>query len=329
VSAGAVGKRFFRDSQEECSRLREKDQAQREGRKWFGGLCAATHGAAIDPAWLKYLRMTATATVCTSFGFAMAADGRRSWDHNPTPRSREGESETVQKIFEIARRDAAFAYCIRGDTVNESVSWDIAAELQSSIASLSERRFASSTRFIQALCLDLEGRVELAKQRGQLDGYPTTEVSLAGYFRDSPCWVEVQFRPHRLGLSHQIVPRDCEPGRNFMSGSQILNQMIQWGDSRVAHLVDGLLSDENMTLETAACFARKYIEMCCSPLIRGLEPDGCKSIGGHVHVATVRPPSRSLGSMLRRWLGRGSSPQTGFQWVRPPILNPVVKNETK
>jgi hypothetical protein len=264
--------------------------------------------------------MTATATVYSSSGFAMAADGRRSWGHSPTPTSRHGESENVQKIFEIARKDAALAYCIRGDTVNESMSWDIAAEAQGSVASLGARHFPNAARFIRAVCLDLQGRIEAARERGQLEGYPTSELSFAGYFRDLPCWFEAQFRPHRSRLFHQLVVRNCEPSLNFMSGSQILNRMIEGNDSRISPLFDGL-NDESMSLVEAAFFARDYVEMCCSPLIRGLEPDGARTIGGHLHVATVSPPDRSLRSRVRRWAGRGSSPQTGFRWIRPPILS--------
>jgi hypothetical protein len=101
-----------------------------QGSKWFGGLCGAKYGAVIVPAWLKYLQMTATATIYTSSGFAIAADGRHSWGHQPTPKTREGESDTVQKIFEITHRGAALAFCVRGDSVSEERSWDIAIELE-------------------------------------------------------------------------------------------------------------------------------------------------------------------------------------------------------
>jgi hypothetical protein len=288
-----------------------------QGSRWFGGLCGAGYGAEILPKWVRYLRMTATATLFTSSGFAMAADGRRSWGHRPTLKSRQGESDTVQKIFEITRADSTFAYCIRGDTVNEDMSWDIAAEIQSSVVSLSPKRFANPTGFIRALCLDIQERIEDAKQRRQLEDYPTSDISFAGYFSNAPCWVEAQFRPYQARLLHHITARDCDPGRNFMSGSQILNSMIQGGDPRVAYLfVD--LNDEKMSLETAACFARKYVETCCSPLIRGLEPDGCTTVGGHIHVAMVTPHGSSW---IRRYItGRGSkrSQPTGFQWVTPP-----------
>jgi hypothetical protein len=43
-----------------------------------------------------------------------------------------------------------------------------------------------------------------------------------------------------------------------------------------------------------------YIEACCSQEGRKLDPDGCEGIGGHIHVATVKPRS-------------------GFQWIIPPL----------
>jgi hypothetical protein len=169
---------LFSDSQEECSPLPDKGQAESGGRRWFGGYCG--RGSAILPAWLRYLRMTATATVYTSSGFAMAADGRRSWDSRPTLRSRDGESDKVKKIFEITRRDAALAYCVRGDTINENMSWDIASEMISTVAALRDKRFANSSRFIHALCLDLQSRIESARERRLLNGYPTSEMTFAG-----------------------------------------------------------------------------------------------------------------------------------------------------
>jgi len=288
--------------------------------KWFGGLCGAKYGAEIVPAWVEYLKMTATATIYASSGFAMAADGRQSWGYSPTFRSREGESETVQKIFEITRKDAALAYCIRGETVNEGMSWDIAAELQNSVASLSPRRFADSARFIGALCLDLEGRIEHARQRGQLDGYPTTELCFVGYFRSAPCWIDVQFLSYRnqSGSLHRVMPRDCHPGRNYMSGSPVLNQMILDDDPRTAHLLG--LKNSDISLDAATDFARNYIETCCSPLIREVEPDGCKTVGGHIHVATVTPYESSWITRYIAGSGGKRSGNTGFHWVTQPTI---------
>jgi hypothetical protein len=250
--------------------------------------------------------MTATATLCTSFGFAMAADGRRSFDHDFT--TQHGESDSVQKIFEISRKDAAFAYCIRGETINEQMTWDIAAELWKTIESLKTKRFLNGVRFVKAICSDLQERIGVAKSRGHLERFPTSQITFAGYFHRVPCWIDASFHFSRLGFIYQLEEYNCTPGRNFCSGSDILARLIRQGDERVFDFF-AELNDEKQSLDTAAFMAGKYIELCCSPLIRGLEPDECKTVGGHIHVATVTP---------LRW--RWFKPNTGgFRWEIEPL----------
>jgi hypothetical protein len=240
----------------------------------------------------------------------MAADSRQSW--RPTSTSRwEVRSDKTQKIFEISRGASAIAYCIRGDTVNEDRSWDIAAELQSSIASVSAKRSLNS--FVRAVCSGLQDRIESAKKRGQLKGYPITELCFIGYFRDDPCWADVQFDFHKDsdGLLYYLLARDCRPGCADLRGAVVLNRMIEDDDPRAGHLLD-LNKNQDMPLDEAVSLARGYIEMCCSPLIRGLEDDGCGAIGGPPQVATVSPRDRSR-STIQRWLGCFGT-RAAFQW---------------
>jgi hypothetical protein len=260
--------------------------------------------------------MTAIAAVHTPHGFAIAADGRRSWQYRATAISRQFESETVQKIFEIASGDVALAYFIRGDTVSEDGSWDIADQIREAVQSVNAANFNSCLRFADALCATVQGGIEKARRLRRLDGYPNTEICILGYFRGTASWIDAIFHPHlnQFGLHYSLFPRDCE-GRIFLSGSQILDQMIVSGDARIA--VQLPFRTFNRSLPAAVSFVRNYIETCGSPLIRDLEPDGCKTVGGHIHVATVMKPIRT--SWLSKLFRKRTNADGGFKWATPPF----------
>ncbi|MGA7766826.1 MAG: hypothetical protein WCA27_11460 [Candidatus Sulfotelmatobacter sp.] len=259
--------------------------------------------------------MTAVAAIYTAEGFAIAADGRRSWSYHPTAVSHQFESEAVQKIFGIASDNLALAYFIRGDTVSEDGSWDIADELREAAKLVSAEEFDSCPRFVNALCATVQARIERAIRIRRLEGYPNTQICILGYFGETASWVDATFHPHlnEVGLRYYIWPRDCE-GRVFLSGSEILNQMIVSGDTRVVAQLP--FRTAGNSIQAAASFVRNYIETCCSPLIRQLEPDGCKTVGGHIHVATIAEPTKT--SWLSK-LFRKPDADGGFKWVTPPM----------
>lgn len=260
--------------------------------------------------------MTAIGALYTPQGFAIAADGRRSWQYRPTATSRQFESETVQKIFAIVIGDVALAYFIRGDTVSEDGSWDIADQIRESAQRVNPGDFSSCPRFVNALCATVQGGIEKARRLRELDGFPNTEICILGYFRETPSWIDATFHPHlnQLGLHYYLYPRDCE-GRIFLSGSQILDQMIVSGDARIAAQLP--LRSANRSLQDAVSFVRNYVETCCSPLIRQLEPDGCKTVGGHIHVATIEKPTRT--SWLLKAFRQQPKADGGFKWAIPPL----------
>src|SRR5579864_6114234 len=179
--------------------------------------------------------MTAIAAVHTPQGFAIAADGRRSWQYRATDISRQFESETVQKIFEIASDDVALAYFIRGDTVSEDGSWDIASQIREAVQSVNEAKCSTCLRFADALCAAVQGGIEKARSLRRLDGYPNTQICILGYFRGTASWIDAIFQPrlNQCGVHYHLFPRDCD-GRIFLSGSQILDRMTVREDARIA-----------------------------------------------------------------------------------------------
>jgi hypothetical protein len=147
-----------------------------------------------------------------------------------------------------------------------------------------------------------------------LQGFPNSQITFAGYYRGEPCWVDASFRLFGLGFVYRLEEYNCTPGRNFCTGSEVLNRLIKDGDERVSRFFVEL-NDENQSLDSAAFMAQKYIELCCSPLIRSLESDGCRTIGGRIHLATVTNPYNP--SCLFRLLGKQRT--GGFKWIIPPI----------
>ncbi len=61
--------------------------------------------------------MTAIAVAYVSAGFAVSAEGRQQWAHQPTRDRgvRADEREDIQKIFEVTGTQAVLAYTVSGD----------------------------------------------------------------------------------------------------------------------------------------------------------------------------------------------------------------------
>jgi len=300
-------------TRKKCVPLPENSQA---GARFFGGPLLPSGSVSA----LKRVPMTATAILFTSDGFAVAADGRQRWGHSPTRDSVTiaDERENEQKIFEIP--GAAIAYTVRGHAASRDRAFNVSALVQSRSAGLLHKsRYSNLLAFVNALSLTLEQAIERAKHDGVIEDYPLAEVTFVGYI-GRPGWIDVRFRPSfRGGMVREVVPRDFHSGYWLYTGSPVIAQLMVSRDTRVPD-VYSLLS-ETMSLDDATTIARAYIETCCSPLGMQVDAENCARIGGHVHVATVRPIPR-MGILWERWRRPLSSttkaPDGGFQWVIPP-----------
>jgi len=285
--------------------LSDKGQAQ-----WFGGL-GPRHSFLFPPLWLKKIRMTAIAVPYTSFGFAIAADGRQ---RRETLVGAEG-SEEAQKIFEIKRKDATFAYTLSGDVASQGRLFDLAIEIRNQLAHIERSRFFTLRGFVKALSGRLESAIHLAMTEGRIQGYPECEITLAGYFHGRHCLVNIQFHRYGDGLRRRNIIRRPPPGSCFYTGSERIANLVSLGEFAECQPLG-----ENASLQAATEHAIGYIQLCSSALARAHDPD-CDSIGGHIHAATVTPPIRSLTARIWRWITRRPAPQTGFQWIRPPLFS--------
>ncbi len=266
------------------------------------------------------IRMTATAILFTSAGFAVAADGRQMcWGHTATCGSAAlvAERENEQKIFEVPGVPVAFI--IRGDTTSRDRVFNIPAMLQDQIADvLHSSRDQSLYRFADAVSVVLKQAIERARYNGIIEDYPETEITFVGYMREQPGWVDVRFYRYADALVRDVVRQDCDAGCWYSTGSRVIRDLIVKRDPGVPD-VYGLRS-QTMPLDDAVVIVRAYVETCCSPLGMEVDAEHCASIGGHVHVATVCP-FRHIG-IWERWRrafrGIGEMPNGGFRWLIPP-----------
>jgi hypothetical protein len=263
--------------------------------------------------------MTAIAVAYVTAGFAVSAEGRQQWAHQPTrERSvRADERDDVQKIFEVAGERAVLAYTVSGDIASRDRSFDLTAEVGSQVALLRGGVFWSGHRFVEALSGNLEKVIETAKGERRIEDYPTSEVLLLGYVRRRPCFFSIQFHRVGAGMLRRVVTHELQPGCCLLIGSELIGRLILSGDARFMRFCRPL--DAKSSLQNCVAFARGYVEACCCPLARELDPE-CRKIGGHIHVATLTPPDGSVLSRVRNWFG--SSRQSvggGFRWVQPPI----------
>jgi len=289
--------------------------------KWFGGLCG-NGGPLFTPSiWFRWLRMTATGIMYTANGFAVAAEGRQLWCHQPTRdhATRDSESERVQKIFPLEAGGLALAYVMRGDIANRDRSFDIALEINQ-ISQCWWKRFAKCTDFVKSLSATLEQAIRHAKRIGVLEDYPDSEISFVGYDNADPYWIDVRFSRYNQGFRREIIPHQLYVGYAFVHGSPLIRDMISMGDPRFAQFIPPMQDFNNPSLTEATNFMKSYIEACSSRLALQLAPENCRKIGGHIHVATITPKG-SFSSRIHKYIVRDSQP-TGFQWIIPPITAP-------
>jgi hypothetical protein len=259
------------------------------------------------PCWMKAITMTATATMYTQFGFAIAADGRQRWGNIPTRDDfiQQSESDTVQKIFAFSSNGVVLAYFIRGHIANRDRSFDLETALEKELAPWRAASITDLAAFLRTIGTGLEQYIRLAHSEGRVEEYPETYIEFMGYLGTQPFWVELQFLRFgnvNTGLLYELSPRTMWPGACLVSGSLIIRDLIFRGHPAFSGFCN--LFDYKKSLEQAARYVNGYIQACCSPIAIQFDPD-CAGLGGHIHVATV-------------------TPESGFQW----FVEPVQKRES-
>jgi hypothetical protein len=261
--------------------------------------------------------MTATAIMFASGGFALAADGNQLWGDKPTRTAaiRAIETDSAQKVFGIEAGDVVLAYIVGGSVANEDRTFDAAAELSRTAESIAKKRLTTPKAFVAAVGAAMEATIDELVQLGRLQCWPRLDIPFIGFFASHPFYLTLYFYhvPYPSGLHHVILGQAFDDWLFAYSGSEIVGQMLQRSDARIAHRIKS--PDEHPSLQDAVDMTRGYIEACSSPLGLEVDPDNCQGLGGHIHVATVTPVQRP--SWFARHF-RGAVASGGFTWVIPP-----------
>ncbi|MGA3025514.1 MAG: hypothetical protein ABSF98_12150 [Bryobacteraceae bacterium] len=263
-------------------------------------------------------KMTAIATVMGPWGVLMAADGRMCLSEAARPYASAEvlakETDHAQKLFPIVGPDRAMVYGLAGSIANDDFTFDLRSELHRLASELAPQRWEDLLGYINALVEPVAMAITDAghfplKGESKSGGLNIAEAMFAGCFGSLIFLLTVEFA-HSGGMCRARIVEVRHQSRNpicqICYGSRAVAQRMY--DRRRGHApIAGspfarYIHDlgDSPTANDAERFAVGYIEACCSPTGLQLDPDGCRGIGGHIHVATVEPGG-------------------GFQWIRPPI----------
>jgi hypothetical protein len=248
--------------------------------------------------------MTAIAAVKAPWGVLLAADGRMNLDGDKEP-----ITDYAQKIFSIIDPGRTVAYALAGSIRAKGSGLDIREEFHRQISTLSDRVFGAPYEYASAIGQPVASVITsaryLPKSSGKAEGgkWKIADVILAGCFGPLVFLIESEF-VHSHNVAEFRILGYYEKSYSVLYGPQAISRNMYCSppvDSPLSkYIFDINSTGGNPSVSEAQRYAVGYIEACCSPMGRKLDPEGCRSIGGHIHVATVKPRS-------------------GFQWVIPPL----------
>jgi hypothetical protein len=246
--------------------------------------------------------MTAIYACYTPYGFAVAADGRGTWDNAATANesTRKEESDCEQKIFTGQFKGSSFAYAVTGLMFTQGKTFDLRIESAKAISLVSSTRPANIyeyiSRFSKAVAKSFDdakrdGRIDLYLEHGDVEEQRTiARICFAGYFRKNGpgSLIALRFVHDNQHIAETEINYDTNPQHPWVIGS-----------SEIYNLVSDKFADCKTSLKNAIAASKGYIDACSGAFAEEVDP-ACKYIGGHTHVATV-------------------TKEDGFQWTIPPV----------
>jgi hypothetical protein len=278
-------------------------EQQEEGAAVLSATCSVSRRAC---------EVTAITAVLAPWGVLMAADGRVTLNDAVRATASAAllseETESAQKLFPIGDSNRAIVYGLGGAIMSGDLAFDMRKEFQRQAPVLATQEFRSPSEYVDALGQSVAAAITRAQwfpeSGGKSErGWKIAEAIFGGCFGSLVCLIVAEFF-HSNDIAHVHITQYLEGVTTQLRyGPQaITDQMYDHRgnpvpNSPLAQYVCALGS--NPTVSEARRSAVGYIEACCSPAGRQLDPKGCRSIGGHIHAATVKP-------------------RAGFQWVIPP-----------
>lgn len=250
--------------------------------------------------------MTAIGVFGTQSGFVIAADGRMRLDDatraTAGPSLLSMESDETQKIFPIEGTDRALAFTMTGNIASDDLQfrmWEKARQITSGFA---QKQFRDGRKYVNALSFLLNNEINTAKQAGIINfdrlkerehgnGWSIAKLFVAGYFNHMPWIIITEFyhaneRKSEYDINVFWLNLPLLIGPQSIQESMYNHQFLPVDNSAFAQYIRSLPPDP--TLEEARELVTGYVEACCTPLARSMDPV-CERIGGHIHVAQITP----------------------------------------
>jgi hypothetical protein len=252
---------------------------------------------------------TAIIRIYTREGFVIAADGRRQNDDGTI------YSDSAQKIFPVEEPGRSLAYAMAGASHIPGgvgkMPFDFIIEAQETIKDFARRRPADLHRYAEIVSRRINSHLRDAKETGRIRKYPSAEddapagsagttivqIHFVGYFEGRPSWTKVTlFHRNQVLASPMIDSPRVRPGLEIVGSGVVANLLFETEDPRFASYRRA--KQQDMTLAEAVEDARNYVHACSDPIGKSVDKK-CEKIGGHIHIATIKPDE-------------------GFRWVEPP-----------
>jgi hypothetical protein len=278
----------------------------------------------IYPGWVPYIPMsTALAYFFCDEGFVIAADGRNTL---VSAKGREIVSEQAQKIFPVhgIEREAAFSFTGRTtlfDPADDHKVFDFPLEFSRATRDV-QSEIMNVKPFVSAVCSLVQERLDLTIQgagigklpsrrdRGNPSEHNIITIHLDGYFSGYPVRVGAHFYHVQQKISWDTNAEHTLEGINrywtrLFGSDKIASLLLHTEDTRLSgyrteacRRVAACCADSsiNMTLQNAIEAGRNFIAACSDDSLREIDPENCRGIGGHIHIATI-------------------TPKAGFQWA--------------
>jgi hypothetical protein len=231
--------------------------------------------------------MTAVAIVSTKNGCIVAADGRSLDAADLVNRA----NDYQQKIFNARWEQSDFIYALTGSIFSKKKSFDLIAEAEDAIQSLSAMHILDSSSYIHQFAAKIMDAFERGKKEGRCPSFNETpdgtivRIFLLGYFGATRATLAVLRYHHH---NQALLPFEFtieRPAPTRFTGSQLVANAIT--DGRLGKYKADIPFDSSLA-EGEKC-AKGFIEAHSDPLARGLDPVVCEGIGGHTHIAEITP----------------------------------------
>lgn len=254
---------------------------------------------------------TAIVRIQTQEGTVVAADGMECVRFTDKV-----FSMSAQKIFPVG--SLPLAYSLYG-TVGmpakgtRRLAFHFGEEVEFAANVLQIERFEDIDLYVRCVGRVISERLRSLKSIGVIEYYPWTiepglpgatiaHIFFFGYFRGSPCTCDLRFFHRAQDLETPTVTFTEEnpavPIRIW--GSKLVeNALFYSNNKRLSPYRVSVPPPQEMSISQASDIAINYIRACDSDAGREIDPDACKGIGGHIHVAKM-------------------SPSFGFRWIKRP-----------